>query len=190
MSPNLSFLNRKSRLILWFHKIFVFLLSDFFKMEKELRIKFSQIERNELSDIEKTLHEAAINARKNAYAPYSHFNVGCAVLLENGEIVTGNNQENAAYPSGLCAERVTVFNIGANYPNVKIKKLYVIGGPSREETFTTATPPCGACRQSLLEYETKQNEPIEIYFSGIDGAVYKCDSIKDLLPFSFDASFL
>jgi cytidine deaminase len=104
-------------------------------LEKELRIKFSQIERNELSDIEKTLHEAAINARKNAYAPYSHFNVGCAVLLENGEIVTGNNQENAAYPSGLCAERVTVFNIGANYPNVKIKKLYVIGGPSREETL-------------------------------------------------------
>ena len=97
-------------------------------MEKELRIKFSQIERNELSDIEKPFMKQLSMLEKNAYAPYSHFNVGCAVLLENGEIVTGNNQENAAYPSGLCAERVTVFNIGANYPNVKIKKLYVIGG--------------------------------------------------------------
>ena len=84
-------------------------------MEKELRIKFSQIERNELSDIEKTLHEAAINARKNAYAPYSHFNVGCAVLLENGEIISGSNQENAAYPSGLCAERTTIFWIAHSY---------------------------------------------------------------------------
>lgn len=159
-------------------------------MEKELKIKFSQIERNELSDIEKKLHEEATKARQNAYAPYSHFHVGCAVLLENGEILIGNNQENAAYPSGLCAERVTIFNIGANYPNVKIKKLYVIGGPASKPSFSTATPPCGGCRQSLLEYETKQNEPIEIYFSGTEGAVFKCSSVKDLLPFSFDASFL
>jgi cytidine deaminase len=93
-------------------------------------------------------------------------------------------------PSGLCAERVTIFHIGANYPDVKISKLFVIGGPSRLETFSTATPPCGGCRQSLLEYETKQNHPIEIYFSGLEGSVYKCNSVKDLLPFSFDASFL
>ena len=159
-------------------------------MEKELKIKFTQIERNELSIIEQQLHEAAKKTRANAYAPYSHFQVGCAVLLENGEIITGNNQENAAYPSVLCAERVAIFNIGANYPNVKIKKLYVIGGPEKEKAFSTATPPCGGCRQSLLEYETKQNEPIEIYFSGLEGAIFKCSSIKDLLPFSFDASFL
>jgi cytidine deaminase len=159
-------------------------------MEKELRIKFSQIAFEDLSDIERQLFEASKKARENAYAPYSHFNVGCAVLLENGEIITGNNQENAAYPSGLCAERVTIFHIGANYPDVKISKLFVIGGPSRLETFSTATPPCGGCRQSLLEYETKQNHPIEIYFSGLEGSVYKCNSVKDLLPFSFDASFL
>ena len=73
---------------------------------------------------------------------------------------------------------------------IKISKLFVIGGPSRLETYSTATPPCGGCRQSLLEYETKQNHPIEIYFSGLEGSVYKCKSVKDLLPFSFDASFL
>lgn len=159
-------------------------------MEKELKIHFSQIERNHLSDLEKKLHEMATQARANAYAPYSHFHVGCAVLLENGEIITGNNQENAAYPSGLCAERVTIFNIGANFPHTKVLKLYVIGGPISKKTFSTATPPCGGCRQSLLEYETKQNQPIEIYFSGTEGDVFKCDSVKDLLPFSFDASFL
>lgn len=158
-------------------------------MDKELKIKFSQIKRNELSELEQKLHAMAAKARDNAYAPYSNFLVGCAVLLENGEIICGNNQENAAYPSGLCAERVAVFHIGANYPGVKIKKLYVIGGPSGKD-FTTATPPCGACRQSILEYETRQGEPIEIYFSGTDGEVYHCASIKDLLPFYFDATFL
>ena len=159
-------------------------------MEKELRIKFTQIEFKDLSEIERQLFEASKKARENAYAPYSHFNVGCAALLENGEIITGNNQENAAYPSGLCAERVTIFHIGANYPNLKIKKLFVIGGPSRLATFSTATPPCGACRQSMFEYETKQEQAIEIYFSGLEGSVFKCNSVKDLLPFSFDASFL
>ena len=158
-------------------------------MEKELRIKFSQIERNELSDIEKTLHEAAINARKNAYAPYSHFNVGCAVLLENGEIVTGNNQENAAYPSGLCAERVAIFYAGAVYPEAKILKMAITAASDSNQT-TAPIPPCGSCRQSIAEYEIKQETPIEIYFMGEIGAIYKSESLKNLLPFMFDKKFL
>ena len=159
-------------------------------MKKEITIKFTQIARENLTDLELELFDKALKSRENAYAPYSHFLVGCSVLLENGEIICGNNQENAAYPSGLCAERVAVFNIGANYPGVKIKKLYVIGGPEANPQSSVATPPCGGCRQSLLEYEIKQQEPIEIYFSGTEGDVYKCDSVKDLLPFYFDASFL
>ena len=93
-------------------------------MEKELKIKFSQIAFEDLSDIERQLFEASKKARENAYAPYSHFNVGCAVLLENGRNHHGNNQENAAYPSGF-VQRVTIFHIGANYPDVKISKNYL-----------------------------------------------------------------
>ncbi len=149
-------------------------------MEKELRIKFSQIERNELSDIEKTLHEAAINARKNAYAPYSHFNVGCAVLLENGEIVTGNNQENAAFPSGLCAERVAIFKAGADNPGVAVSAVYI----SCDDQSGICAP-CGSCRQALMEYESKQEFPIQIWIPGGDGKFIMLEAVKDLLPFPF-----
>ena len=93
-------------------------------MEKELRIRYQIIASKDLlSDVERKLFEAAYEVRKNAYAPYSNFSVGCALLLENGEIVTGSNQENAAYPSGLCAERTAIFWTSANYPNQKIKKI-------------------------------------------------------------------
>ncbi len=159
-------------------------------MEKEIKINFEVIPSyDELNDIEKTLFDKAKTIREQAYAPYSNFWVGCAVLLENGEIVTGSNQENAAYPSGLCAERTTIFWTSANYPDVKIKKLFVIGAP-KDALSSTAIPPCGSCRQSILEYEAKQKKPIEIYFASLDGEILKTKSIRDLLPFSFDASFL
>lgn len=159
-------------------------------MEKEHKINFSSIESyDKLDETEKTLFDKAKKIRDSAYAPYSDFTVGCAILLENGEIITGSNQENAAYPSGLCAERTTIFWIGANYPDVKMKKLFVIGAP-RESQTSFPIPPCGACRQSILEYEAKQKEEIEIYFASLDGPIYKTKSIRDLLPFSFDASFL
>ncbi|MDO5616819.1 MAG: cytidine deaminase [Cruoricaptor ignavus] len=160
-------------------------------MNKEINIKydyFSSVE--ELSEIEKTLFEKAQEARQSAYAPYSEFLVGCAILLENGEIVTGSNQENAAYPSGLCAERTTIFWTSANFPKEKILKLFVIGAPKRDEKSSIVVPPCGACRQSIAEYESKQQQDIEIYFASLNGEVCKTNSIKDLLPFSFDASFL
>ncbi|MGC4130229.1 MAG: cytidine deaminase [Bergeyella sp.] len=159
-------------------------------MEREFKIIFEVISgKNDLSEVEKKLYESAFEARNNAYAEYSKFYVGCALLLENGEIITGSNQENAAYPSGLCAERTTIFWTSANYPNEKIKKLFVIGAPKNAVT-SAPIPPCGACRQSILEYEAKQDEPIEIYFASLDGEIYKTKSIRDLLPFSFDASFL
>ena len=130
-----------------------FYLPAFLKMEKEIKINFEVIPSyDQLNDIEKTLFDKAKNSRENAYAPYSNFFVGCALLLENGEIITGSNQENAAYPSGLCAERTAIFWTSANYPNEKIKKIFVIGGP-KDGLSSTPIPPCGGCRQSILEYK-------------------------------------
>lgn len=135
------------------------------------------------------LMEAARESRKNAYAPYSHFLVGAAILLDNNQIVLGNNQENAAYPSGLCAERTAVFACGANYPNQKITAIAISASPE-EKISRTPVAPCGACRQSLLEYEVRQNSDIPIYFMGAEGPIIQSESIKDLLPFTFDPSFL
>jgi len=160
-------------------------------MKKEIQISYQQFKNSsKLNETEKKLFEKAKLARENAYAPYSDFLVGCAVLLENGEIYSGNNQENAAFPSGLCAERTALFWIGANFPHEKIKKIFVIGGPRVFSEKNPPIPPCGACRQSLMEYETKQNENIDLYFSNLNEEVIKVNSIKDLLPFYFDATFL
>jgi len=135
------------------------------------------------------LMDEAIKVRKNAYAPYSKFKVGVAIKLDNGEIVLGSNQENAAYPSGLCAERVAVFYAGAVYPNAKILTMAITAASDTRQT-TTPIPPCGSCRQSIAEYEIRQETPIEIYFMGEVGAVYRSESLKNLLPFMFDKKFL
>ena len=131
----------------------------------------------------------AIAVRKNAYAPYSKFKVGAALLLDNGQLVLGSNQENAAYPSGLCAERVAIFQAGAIYPDAKILKMAITAASDNNQT-TAPIPPCGSCRQSIAEYEIKQDFPIEIYFMGEIGVIYKSDSLKNLLPFMFDKKFL
>ena len=131
----------------------------------------------------------AISVRKNAYAPYSKFRVGVAILLDNGEVVLGSNQENAAYPSGLCAERVAIFYAGANYPQAKILKMAITAASDSNQT-TAPIPPCGSCRQSIAEYEIRQETPIEIYFMGEVGVIYKSESLKNLLPFMFDKKFL
>lgn len=135
------------------------------------------------------LMQKAIEIRKTAYAPYSKFRVGAAILLDNGVIVEGSNQENAAYPSGLCAERVAIFYAGAKYPNAQILKI-AISATSDNFVSKTPIPPCGSCRQSISEYEQKQKTPIEIYFMGEEGEVYKSQAIADLLPFSFNKEFL
>lgn len=136
-----------------------------------------------------SLMKQAVTIRKKAYAPYSKFRVGTAILLDNGKIVLGSNQENAAYPSGLCAERVAIFQAGAIYPEAKIIKMAITAASDTNKT-TTPIPPCGSCRQSIAEYEIKQDTPIEIYFMGETGAIYKSASLKNLLPFLFDKNFL
>ncbi len=145
--------------------------------------------KEELPTTEKHLLEMAVKARKNAYAPYSNFSVGAAILLENGKIVLGNNQENACYPSGLCAERVAIFSAGANYPNTTILSV-AISASSNEEELMQPAGPCGNCRQSMAEYEQKQESPISVIMSGASGAVYKCKAVQDLLPLTFNSSFL
>lgn len=150
-------------------------------------VVFDSIEELQL-DVQE-LMKKAIYARQNAYAPYSNFKVGAALLLDNGEIVFGSNQENAAYPSGLCAERVAIFHAGAVFPQAKILKMAITAG-SMTTVTTKPIPPCGACRQSIFEYEFKQDQSIEIYFMGETGEVYKSNSIQNLLPLTFDKNFL
>jgi cytidine deaminase len=156
------------------------------KIEAELEV-YNAV--NELPVSFQNLMHKAQEARKKAYAPYSHFRVGAAVLLANGEIVLGNNQENAAFPSGLCAERVAVFQAGAIFPDISIEAMAISAG-SVTEVNVTPIPPCGSCRQSLAEYEVKQNSPIQILFMGEQGKVVKAAAVKDLLPFIFDGSYL
>lgn len=139
-------------------------------------------------DVQK-LVQTAVEARKSAYAPYSNFNVGAALMLENGKIVSGSNQENAAYPSGICAERVAIWKAASEYPNVKVLKL-VITASSNNKVVDSPVSPCGACRQTLFEYESKQDDYIEIYFMGKTGKIFKTDSLKDLLPIAFSKSLL
>lgn len=144
---------------------------------------------DELRNEDLRLMKKAVEAKQNAYAPYSDFKVGAAVLLENGVIVQGNNQENASYPSGLCAERVAIFYAGANYPNVKVKTV-AITASSLNYVVSQPVAPCGNCRQVLKEYEVKQEEPIKLLLMGEEGKVYECASIADILPLGFDNTFL
>lgn len=140
---------------------------------------------SELETQDKMLMQQAVLARNNAYAPYSKFSVGAALLLENGQIVLGCNQENAAYPSGMCAERVAIWNAGATFPDLKILKL-AITAKSSLNLVNKPAGPCGACRQTLLEFEIKQQQPFEMLFMGEIGDIVKVPSLKSLLPFSFD----
>ena len=144
---------------------------------------------DELPGTIQSLMSKAFAVRDKAYAPYSQFRVGAALLLDNEEIVLGSNQENASYPSGLCAERTAVYAAGAQFPDNKIEVI-AISASSMKHKVVTPVPPCGACRQALVEYEVKQDSPIEIYFMGETGKVIKADAIKDLLPLIFDASCL
>ncbi|WP_067147241.1 cytidine deaminase [Pseudotamlana agarivorans] len=135
------------------------------------------------------LMEKAIEARSRAYAPYSNFEVGAALLLDNDEIITGNNQENASYPSGLCAERTAIYYAGSQYPEAKVIRM-AISASSKITSTETPIPPCGACRQAMVEYEIKQTHAIEVYFMGSKGAVAKSNSVVNLLPFVFDKTAL
>ena len=143
----------------------------------------------ELDTQARDLMNIAIGARKKAYAPYSKFSVGTAILLDNNEIIIGSNQENAAYPSGMCAERVAIYFAGAKYPDHKILKM-AISASSMFKKLDQPVAPCGACRQAIAEYEVKQKKAIEIYFMGESGNIIMVNSLKELLPLGFDKSFL
>ncbi len=143
----------------------------------------------ELNEKDHKLILAAIEARKDAYAPYSNFMVGAAVLLENGKVVTGNNQENASYPSGLCAERVAVFQAGSKYPGVTIKSI-AITAMSKTHLIEKPAAPCGNCRQAISEYEYNQKSSIELLLMGEKGEIIKCHSLADILPLGFNNSYL
>lgn len=158
--------------------------------ELKIETKFFVFENeNELPSEVSELMDFAKEARLNAHAPYSSFAVGAAILLDNDEIITGNNQENASYPSGLCAERTAIYYAGAKYPKAKVLKIAIVAGSLKGKT-PQPIPPCGACRQAIAEYEVNQKSPIEIYFMGTSGKVMKSNSLENLLPLIFDKSQL
>ncbi|MBI9062899.1 MAG: cytidine deaminase [Marinilabiliaceae bacterium] len=138
---------------------------------------------NELSGPDHQLVDAAIEACANAYAPYSAFHVGAAVLLANGEIITGTNQENAAYPSGLCAERVAIFYANSKYPKVAVKAI-AIAAKNEDGLIPNPVAPCGACRQVMLETELRFKSNFYTLLIGKE-QVYKIEKVKDLLPLCF-----
>lgn len=158
--------------------------------EQQLIIKYHTYpDFKSLDAPDQALMKLAIEARGNAYAPYSNFQVGAAVALENGEVVLGNNQENASYPSGLCAERVAIFHAGANNPGLTIKAI-AITATSKKYVVKEAAAPCGNCRQAIMEYEQKQQSPIRIMLMGEVGEVIVFNSLSTILPFAFTNSFL
>lgn len=141
---------------------------------------------DELDEIDRLLIKSAMEATARSYAPYSRFSVGAAALLYNGVVVTGTNQENAAYPSGLCAERTALFYANSQYPDQPVVTL-AIAARTEKDFIDRPIPPCGACRQVILETEKRYNQPIRILLYGKE-SVYEVESICDLLPLSFDAS--
>lgn len=149
--------------------------------------EYESVEELDLDDRE-LLVEAKASMNK-AYAPYSHFHVGAAIMLENGIILRGNNQENASYPIGLCAERVAIFAAGANYPNVKIKAIAITANSDHFHVNKPITP-CGACRQAIAEYEHRYAQNIRLIMAGEAGKVLIADSISNLLPYQFNADDL
>ena len=136
--------------------------------------------------VEVELCKKSVEARYSAYAPYSRFNVGCSILLDNDKLVTGSNQENAVYPLGLCAERVALFAACHSYPNQKILKLAV----STPAQHTKPAFPCGSCRQAILEQELKQKNGIKVFVVTGDNHVFVAGSLSDLMPFPFSDDHL
>ena len=152
---------------------------------KEISIPYREYTLKELSDENSNLVRLCLAARENAYAPYSSFLVGCSVLLENGVIVCGNNQENKSYPEGLCAERVALYSASSQFPAIGIKKMVVCCGHKNNQVLSKAHP-CGGCRQVMLEMEQKQNTPIQIFLLYPDNKIVVFDRVTHLLPLSFD----
>ena len=153
---------------------------------KEIKIAYIEYESiDQLDAQDRKLAEAAIEATEGSYAPYSGFNVGAAVRLDNGEIIKGSNQENAAYPSGICAERTAMFYAAATYPENAIEAIAVTASQNGILCGNPATP-CGACRQVMAQYQTKGGKPMAIILVG-GKKIWKFDRVDDILPLIFDS---
>lgn len=159
-------------------------------MEKSIEVKYEEFDSlSELTQEEREICSKALDVYPQAYAPYSQFYVGAALLLENGTIITGTNQENVAYPSGICAERTAMFYASSQHPNIKFKAIAVAAN-NKSRDFCDPVAPCGACRQVMAEYEQKFGRNISVLLIGNNGKILKVKSIKDLLPFMFEADEL
>ncbi len=157
--------------------------------KREIRIQYHVYNYNNLHNEVKLLLDAAQAKLKDAYVPYSNFRVGASVLLENDKIVSGCNQENAAYPQCTCGERVALTYAGAQYPNVSIKAIAIVVKNDLKKVETPASP-CGSCRQIISEFQNRQKESIQIYLKAESEDVYHISSIFDILPLSFNAESL
>ena len=154
-------------------------------MLKEYSFKFQLYPNWEsLQTVDISVVNKAFEAMEKAYAPYSKFKVGAALLLEDGQIIQGNNQENIAYPSGLCAERVALFHAGAQFPGIAVDLICIVAKGDLMP-ISQLLSPCGACRQVMLESENRQNKPIRIILVNQDNRTMCIDSVQNLLPFGF-----
>ena len=153
---------------------------------KEIKIAYMEYESLDQLDAEdKALAQAAIEATASSYAPYSGFNVGAAVMFEDGKMIKGSNQENAAYPSGLCAERTALFYASSSRPDVAITALAIAAGQKGVLCGTPATP-CGACRQVMAQYQQKSGRPMRVLLVGSE-KIWRFEKVDDLLPLIFDS---
>lgn len=152
--------------------------------EKYINIPYTECDLTELTDADRRLAEAARQAVAGSYSPYSRFAVGAAIRLSSGEIVRGANQENAAYPSSMCAERTACYWTGANRPGQTMEAIAIAGRRHDSGWQEIPVPPCGACRQALLEYEAAQGSPMRVLLTGRD-KVWIFPSVASLLPCTF-----
>lgn len=150
----------------------------------DITVTVEALAASDLSDSESRLMDLARQATYRSYAPYSHFCVGAAILLDNGEVVTGANQENVAYPSGTCAERSACYYAGATYPDARFVAIAIASRGTDGEPTTQPCAPCGACRQALLEYEMRAGHDVAVLLVG-SNTVYRLPSVKALLPLAF-----
>ena len=153
---------------------------------KEIKIAYIEFDSlDQLDSEDRKLADAAIEAISQSYAPYSNFNVGAAVMFEDGEIVKGANQENAAYPSGMCAERTAMYYASASNPDKNMKSIAIAAGQNGQMCKNPVSP-CGACRQVMAQYQTKGGRPLAILLIGAD-KIWKFEKVEDLLPLIFDS---
>ncbi|TDG36289.1 cytidine deaminase [Pedobacter changchengzhani] len=151
----------------------------------DLNISFERYaDIKELNESDHLLCKQSEQALSSSHSPYSKFKVGTAIQLASGEVILGSNQENLAYPSGLCAERVALFTIGATYPNAVIESMAVTAQTSEFEILKPITS-CGGCLQVMVEFERRQNKPIAVLFYCLNGEVLKVNTVKSLIPFAF-----